>query len=120
VKVPVEVKPPLWGAAGGAVAAMIIGFVWGGWVTGGTSVKNAGMAAQTAVEQAFVPLCVAQAQLQPDQLILLKKETVWSRREFIVKAGWVSGLAEQYQRNVAEGCATSIVEAMDTAALKKL
>jgi len=80
MKVPAEVKPALWGAAGGAIAAMIIGFVWGGWVTGGTSEKNAALVAQSAVEQAFVPLCVAKAQQQPDQLILLKKENPYSRR----------------------------------------
>ena len=38
---PAQVKPAVWGAIGGAIAAMIIGFVWGGWVTGGTSEKNA-------------------------------------------------------------------------------
>ena len=86
----------------GAVAAMIIGFVWGGWVTAGTSERNAGVAAQTAVEQAFVPLCVAKAEQQPDQLPLLKKESSYSRKDFVVKAGWVSDVAEKYRRNVAE------------------
>jgi hypothetical protein len=71
---------------------MIIGFVWGGWVTGGTSEKNAGAAAQTAVVQAFVPLCVAKAEQQPEQLPLLKKESSYSRYDFVVKAGWVSNV----------------------------
>src|SRR5829696_5866951 len=70
--IPAQVKPAAWGAVGGAIAAMIIGFVWGGWVTGGTSERAAGAAARTAVEQNFVPLCVAKAEQQPDQLILLK------------------------------------------------
>src|SRR5947209_15665624 len=90
MKIPAQVKPAAWGAVAGAVAAMIIGFAWGGWVTGGTSEKNAGVAAQTAVEQAFVPLCVAKAEQQPDQLPLLKKESSYSRKDFVVKAGWVS------------------------------
>ena len=46
MQVPAQVKPAAWGAVGGAIAAMIIGFAWGGWVTGGTSEKNAGVAAQ--------------------------------------------------------------------------
>ena len=29
MQVPASVKPAIWGAIGGAVAAMIIGFVWG-------------------------------------------------------------------------------------------
>jgi hypothetical protein len=119
MKMPVQVKPAAWGAVGGAVAAMIIGFAWGGWVTGGTSEKNAGIAAQSAVTQAFVPLCVAKAEQQPDQLPLLKKESSYSRPDFVVKAGWVSNVAEKYRRNVSEGCASAIVEAMDAATAKK-
>ena len=120
MKIPTQVKPAAWGAVGGAVAAMIIGFVWGGWVTGGTSERNAGVAAQTAVVQAFVPLCVAKAEQQPEQLVLLKKESAYSRYDFVIKAGWVSNVAEKYRRNVAESCASTIVEAMDAAAAKKV
>ena len=119
MKIPVQVKPAAWGAVGGAVAAMIIGFVWGGWVTAGTSEKNAGVAAQTAVVQAFVPLCVAKAEQQPEELILLKKESSYSRKDFVVKAGWVSNVTEKYRRDVAESCASAIVEAMDAVAAKK-
>ena len=114
-----QIKPAVWGAVGGAVAAMIIGFVWGGWVTGGTSERAAGAAAQTAVVQNLVPLCVAKAEQQPDQLILLKKESSYRQTEFVIKAGWVDSVAEKYRRNVAEQCALSIAEAMDAAAAKK-
>ena len=31
----------LWGAVGGAIVLAIIGFVWGGWVTGGTAQEMA-------------------------------------------------------------------------------
>jgi hypothetical protein len=118
--IPAQVKPAVWGAIGGAIAAMIIGFVWGGWVTGGTSEKAAGAAAQTAVVQAFVPVCVAKAEQQPDQIIALKKESSsYSRSEMVFKAGWVDSVAEKYRRDVAEQCAVAIVEAMDAAALAK-
>jgi hypothetical protein len=117
--IPAQVKPAAWGAIGGAIAAMIIGFVWGGWVTGGTSERAAGAAAQTAVVQAFVPLCVAKAEQQPDQLILLKKEGSYGRTEFVIKAGWVANVEEKYRRAVAEPCASAIVEAMDAAAVAK-
>jgi dienelactone hydrolase len=119
MKIPAQIKPAAWGAAGGAIAAMIIGFTWGGWVTGGTSEKNARVAAQTAVVQALVPHCVAKAEQQPEQLILLKKENFYSRHDFVVKAGWVSNVAEEYRRHVAESCASAIVEAADAAAAKK-
>lgn len=119
MKIPVQVKPAAWGAIAGAVAAMIIGFAWGGWVTGGTSTANAGAAANAAVVQAFVPICVAKAEQQADQLPLLKKESAYSRYEFVVKAGWVSNVAERYRRDVATACASAVVEAMDTNAAKK-
>jgi hypothetical protein len=120
MELPAAIKPALWGAAGGAVAAMIVGFAWGGWVTGGTSAKNAASAADTAVAQAFVPLCVAKAEQQPDQLLLLKKENMsYNRRDFVIKAGWVAEVAEKYRRDVADGCGTAIAEAIDAAALKK-
>jgi hypothetical protein len=98
---------------------MIIGFVWGGWVTGGTSDKVAGAAAKTAVVQTFAPLCVVKAEQQPDQLVLLKKEGSYSRAQFVIKAGWVDAVAEKYRRDVAERCALSIEEAMDAAGVAK-
>jgi hypothetical protein len=119
MRVPVQVKPAIWGVIGGAVAAMIIGFVWGGWVTGSTSERNATLAANSAVVQAFVPLCVAKAEQQPDQITLMKKESAYSRYDFVIKAGWVSNVAETYRRPVAESCATAIADAMDAAAAKK-
>jgi hypothetical protein len=118
-KIPVQVKPAVWGAIGGAIAAIIIGFAWGGWVTGGTSRDVAGMAAQSAVVTAFVPLCVAKAEQQPDQLPPLKAASVYGRYDIVLKAGWVSNVAEKYRRGVAESCATAIVEAMDAAAALK-
>jgi len=39
--IPIETKPALWGAAGGAIALAIAGFAWGGWVTGGKAEADA-------------------------------------------------------------------------------
>jgi hypothetical protein len=119
MRLPAQAKPAIWGVIGGAVAAMIIGFAWGGWVTGGTSDRNAAVAANTAVVQALVPLCVAKAEQQPEQVLLMKKETVYSRYDFVIKAGWVSSVSESYRRPVAESCATAIADAMDATAAKK-
>jgi len=48
----------LQGMAIGAVTSMVIGFSWGGWVTGGTAVKLADERANTAVVAALTPICV--------------------------------------------------------------
>ena len=114
-----SVKPALWGAVGGAITAMVIGFAWGGWVTGGKAGVMADTSAEAAIVLAFTPLCVARAEQQPAQLELLKKESSWNRREFVVKAGWVSNVTEKYRGEVAKACAVAIVEAMDAAAKPK-
>ena len=107
-------KPAIWGAIGGAIAAMLIGFIWGGWVTGGTAGQMAATSAESAIVQAFTPLCVARAeQAQPDQLALLKETRSYQRDDFVVKAGWVDSVNEKYRSAVAEACASTVVEAME-------
>lgn len=106
-------KPAIWGAVGGAIAAMVIGFVWGGWVTGGTAQEMAATGAEAAIVQAFAPLCVARAEKQPEMLARLKEESSWQRDTFVVKAGWVDNVNEKYRSAVAEVCASTVVEAME-------
>ena len=114
MQVPASVKPAIWGAIGGAIAAMIIGFVWGGWVTGGTAGKMAVSSAEDATVLALTPLCVAKAEQQPEQVVLLKKEgSAYGRGMFVTKAGWVANVNEKYRSEVASACASALVEAMD-------
>ena len=37
MQMPKNIGPMLWSAAGGAAVTMIVGFGWGGWVTGGST-----------------------------------------------------------------------------------
>ena len=113
MSVPEWVKPAAWGAVGGAIAAIVVGFFWGGWVTGGAAIKMEVASAEAAIVLAFTPLCVAKAEQQPEQLVLLKKEDSWQRSDFVVKAGWVANVSEKYRSAVAEACASTIVEAME-------
>ena len=50
----------LQGIAFGAVAAMTIGFFWGGWVTEGTARTMSTMAESSGRMSILVPMCVAQ------------------------------------------------------------
>ena len=59
-KVPSYLKPALWGAAGGAILLAIVGFTWGGWVTGGGAEAKAEQRASSAVIAALAPICVVQ------------------------------------------------------------
>jgi hypothetical protein len=48
----------LQGAAAGAVATLVIGFYWGGWVTGGTAKEMVQRSTSSAVVTALSPICV--------------------------------------------------------------
>ena len=54
------------GAAVGAVATMIIGFNWGGWVLGKTAENNAIQRVNAALVQAYGPVCIDRFKLQPN------------------------------------------------------
>lgn len=93
MNVPVETKPALWGMVGGAIAAMIVGFTWGGWVTGGTAETDGKRKADAAVVAALAPVCVERFQGASDvaaKLAELKKVDSWSQGAFIEKGGWAA------------------------------
>ena len=82
-----------WSCAGCVVATMIIGFNWGGWVTGGTASKMADDAASGARAQLAAASCVTRFQNGPDaeaQLAALKKSDSYERGDFIKKNGWAT------------------------------
>jgi hypothetical protein len=112
MNVPEWVKPAAWGVIGGAIAAIIIGFAWGGWVTGGTAIEMAAAGAETAVVEALTPLCVVKAEQQPEKLVPLKEESSYQRDNFVIEAGWVDNVNEKYRSEVATACATTLVEGM--------
>ena len=58
MEAPSQLKPALWGAVGGAVALAILGFTWGGWITGGKADVLARQQIQTALVEALTPICV--------------------------------------------------------------
>jgi len=93
MKIPVWLKPALWGCVTGAVVMAITGFSQMGWTTSATAEKLAQERATTAVVSALVPFCVAKAQLDPDKAVFAKMqaETAWySRSDMVMKAGWAT------------------------------
>jgi hypothetical protein len=93
MNIPVETKPALWGALGGAIAMAIVGFQWGGWVTGGTAEADATQRANAAVIVALAPLCVDKFQKAAEMstnLAALKKVDAWSQGDFVEKGGWAT------------------------------
>ena len=117
MNIPVETKPALWGMVGGAIAAAIVGFTWGGWVTGGKAETDAVQRVNAAVVTALAPVCVERFQRAADvsaNLVALKKIDSWSQGEFIEKGGWSTtpGAKPSDQATaVAKACATLLAPA---------
>src|SRR5712691_4489086 len=66
MQLPSEVKPALWGAAGGAIVwwvALAFGF---GWTSAGTAEKLASARAEKAVVSALGPVCAERFNAQSD------------------------------------------------------
>jgi len=66
MRIPPEVKPALWGAAGGAIvwwAVLAFGF---GWTSAGTTLEIATAQAEKAVVAALGPICAEKFNAQTD------------------------------------------------------
>ena len=66
----------LQGAFAGVVAALVIGFTWGGWVTGGTATKMTSEAVEATQVTLYSPVCVERymAKATPEQRAAFAKE----------------------------------------------
>ena len=111
MKLPAETKPALWGMVGGAIAAMIVGFTWGGWVTGGRADSDALQRTNAAVVAVLAPVCVERfnnASGAAANLVELKKVDAWSRADVVEKGGWATAPGKKphdQQSTIARACA---------------
>jgi alpha/beta superfamily hydrolase len=96
------------------VLTMIVGFSWGGWVTGGTAQKMSTTAAQAAVVTRLAPICAAQFNLDPQKdtkLAELQGMSSYQRSAFVKAQGWATMPGEAAPDNkVADACAKLLVE----------
>jgi len=107
------VRPALWGAVAGAIALAIVGFSWGGWVTGGSAETLATNRAATAVVAALTPICVEKFRQAADasaNLVEMKKATyAWDQSKFVEKGGWATMPGSTAPNSaVAKACAESL------------
>jgi hypothetical protein len=111
-----KTEPFLWGAAAGAIALAVIGFNWGGWVTGGTAERLAVQQSEQAMVAALVPICVSQFQKNPEasgRLAALKETKSWEQGDFVSAGGWATmpGIAAaEPNRQVAQACAEALTK----------
>ena len=107
-----KIKFGLLSAVGGAIVLAVVGFNWGGWVTGGTAQKMAEVAASKAVVERLALICVDQFQQDPEKaqkLSELIETTPYQKDNYVSDQGWATMLGdEKPDRNVADACAKLI------------
>ncbi len=81
-----------WACGGCVVLATIVGFSWGGWVTGGTARELADNSAAQARQELAAVVCVDRFMAAPDagvQLAALKEITSsYGQSQFVEDGGW--------------------------------
>lgn len=103
----------VWACVVTAIATMIIGFSWGGWVTGGTSNKAAAAAGDVARGELASSICVERFNAAPDAATKLTEFKAitdgYKKRQFVEAGGWATmpGQKTADSRSV-EGCATAL------------
>jgi hypothetical protein len=104
----VKIKYGVWGLILGAAVAMIVGFGWGGWLTGVSARANT----DEAVLATRAAICVAQFMKAPNhdrELKAFQDTESWKRGELIEKRGWdkMPGQGEA-SGGVSHACARGI------------
>ncbi len=101
-------KPAVYGVVVGAVAMAIVGFSWGGWVTGGGARKIADIQSKSMLTTALIPYCIERSKSDPDSVQVLadlKAASSYSRRGVVEKAGWATPLGtEMPNSDLAQAC----------------
>jgi hypothetical protein len=102
-----------WSWVGVAVVTMVIGFTWGGWVTGGTAGTMARAMADEAVVKRLAPMCVIRVKEDPaktERLKELRGISSWQRAEYVKKQGWATMPGEQEpDGRVADECVKLLI-----------
>ena len=112
MQTPEWLKPGLYGTVCGAAALAVIGFSWGGWVTGGTARAMAAAQSRTDVVAALSLICVDQSKRDPqlaERVAAIKAASSWNRGDLVIKNGWATmpGTTEANSQ-VATDCADKV------------
>jgi hypothetical protein len=109
---PEWLKPGIYGAVIGAAFVGIVGFSWGGWVTGGTANDRAMAMSRVDVAASMVPVCLDMARTDPERtskLATIRAATTYQRRDALMEAGWatVPG-TDAPNRDIAQACLAAL------------
>ncbi len=112
MKLPIWLKPALFGAVAGAIVIAFIGFTQLGWVTGSSAASLASKQADLAVVSALMPYCLQSSVNDPAAAAViteLKAASSYNRRSIIEKSGWATPLgATAPNTALAQACQTEL------------
>jgi hypothetical protein len=98
-----------WSAVALIILTIILGFTWGGWVTGGSAQRMS----DDAVVQRLAPICVGQFDQDPGKALKLeelKKMSSYQRDDYVKEQGWATMPGEaQPNSKVADACAKLLI-----------
>jgi len=97
----------LQGIAFGAVATIAIGFMWGGWVTGGGATAMTAMAETRGRMSVLVPICVAQFTAAEGAMAKFSAASSYSR-DSIVREYVKSVPATNMDYSLATACVAGV------------
>src|SRR5687768_16466987 len=100
-----------WVAIG--VVTMIIGFTWGGWVTGGTARAMAEARGEAAGVMRLAPMFEVRYEEAPNKEQEIKELTVASNRdraEYVMEQDWAKRPGDkEHERRVGDECGKLLV-----------
>ena len=102
-----------WACVASIVGTMIVGFTWGGWVTGGTAKKMADGISEDALVRRLAPMCVVrfkQDVSKDEKLKGLKETGSYEQSEYVKKQGWATMPGEpEPDAKVADECVKLLI-----------
>jgi hypothetical protein len=103
----------VWACVATAVATIVVGFNWGGWVTGGSSLQAATAAGKTARGELASAICVERFKAAPDATGKLTEFKAlldsYKKRQFIETGGWAFMPGQtSVDSSVAESCSAAL------------
>jgi hypothetical protein len=100
-----------WSCVAVSVLTMVVGFTWGGWITGGTAQEMT----QEARRNLAATFCVNRFMADSDaaaQHVSFMEISDWQRDEFIEKGGWAKmPTLERPLAGIADLCADKLAKA---------
>ena len=112
-------KPAIIGAALGAVTTALVGFNYGGWVSGRSAEQMANRQSIAAVTAALLPVCVIQSRADPEAIAKTQHvgalSSLYERRAFVMRTGWATMPAAQSpDSDLAAACAAVLAKATES------